>query len=90
MIQGFKKKIDMDGIEKSKVKHIKEGTGTWEPTKRAYLNDMNRNNCSTVFKARTRMLEIKENYRKMHRTSNRVCESRQEFVFDQVNGFVYK
>jgi hypothetical protein len=68
----FKHKIEEDGKEKSKVNFLKQGLQTWTPGKRpAYMNKMNRQQVSTLFKARTRMLEVKNNYRGMY--PNNVC-----------------
>ena len=35
------------------------------------MKKLNRNDCSTIFRARTRMLNVKNNYRNMH--SNNIC-----------------
>ena len=40
------------------------------------MNKLNRNDCSTIFKARTIMIEVKNNYRNMHR--NNICRACKE------------
>ena len=41
-----------------------EGKGNWKIGKRAkYMNELNRNQASTIFKTRTRMLKVKGNYK---------------------------
>ena len=60
----FKLKIEESGREKSKVAFLQNHTDQWEPGKRMYYMDkMTRMETSTIFKARTRMLDIKENFR---------------------------
>ena len=50
--------------EKSKTQHLLEGIGNWSPGKRpTYISKLNREQASTIFKARTRMLPVKNNYR---------------------------
>ena len=63
--QYFKKRINKEGAEKSKVKFLLEGKGDeWTPGQRPkYMNELTRNQASTIFKARTRMLPLKDNYR---------------------------
>ncbi len=65
MFQYFKKKIETLGSQKSKVQHLLEGHPDWKVGERsAYLSKLNRKQASTIFKARTRMLEVKNNYRR--------------------------
>ena len=85
---GYQNKIDREGIHKSKVKYLQEGAGSWEPNvKRQYMKKLNRNDCSTIFKARTRMIEVKNNYRNKYR--NNICrackeeEETQEHVLEE-------
>ena len=50
--------------EKSKTQHLLDGIGDWSPGKRpTYLSKLNREQTSTIFKARTRMLPVKNNFR---------------------------
>lgn len=63
----FKTKIENDSENKSKVQHLIEGKGEWKPLKRAkYMNKLTRVQASTIFKARTRMLPVKDNYKNRH------------------------
>ena len=56
---------------KSKVIYLKEEVGNWKPGKRRkYMKKWDRNDCSTIFKARTRMQEVKNNDRKMYSDKN--------------------
>jgi hypothetical protein len=54
--------------DKSKTQHLIEGIGTWTPGKRpSYMSNLNREQTSTIFKARTRMLPVKNNYRNQYK-----------------------
>ena len=64
-----------------------EGRPNWEPLKREkYLAELNRLNASTIFLARTRMVDVKNNFRKKYKdTTCRACGSEpetQEHVLD--------
>ena len=72
----FKAKIEKESNEKSNVQHLLEGLSRWGPPKRArYMNKLTRQQAaSTIFKARTRMLPVKNNYRNKHRNHTwRAC-----------------
>ncbi len=61
----FKKTIEKKGKDKSKVQYLLEGKSEWKPGKRPeYMNTLTRNQVSLVFQARTRMIKVKENYKK--------------------------
>ena len=78
----FKAKIEKESNEKSKIQHLLEGLTGWEPQKRArYMNKLTRQQASTIFKARTRMLPAKNNYRNKHR--NHTCRACGELVESQ-------
>ncbi len=63
----LKKKLEREGNGKSKVRHLMEGTRTWEAgRRREYMEKMNRKQCSIIFQSRTRMLPIKDNYRQKY------------------------
>ena len=84
----FKKRIEQESENKSKIKHLLEGRGQWSPGHRSrYLNTLTRNECSTIFKARTRMLDIKNNFRGKHdNTQCRACKKEietQEHILNQ-------
>ena len=56
--------INKTANEKSKTKHLLDGIGNWTPGKRPnYMSTLNRIQASNIFKARTRMLPVKNNYR---------------------------
>ena len=57
-----------------------EGKKDWEITKRPeYMNKLNRKEVGTIFRARTRMLDIKENYPgKYQNNICRICNSEGE------------
>ena len=84
----FRERIDTDGENKSKVKYLKQGIKTWRPNnKPTYMAKLTRKDCSTIFKARTRMTEIKDNFRGMY-TDNicRACgktNETQEHILDK-------
>ena len=62
--QAFKQKITEGGKEKSKVKFLLEQREDWTPGKNTtYMDALNRKQCSLIFKARTRMLDVKNNFR---------------------------
>ena len=70
----FWKKMTKHKEERSKLKFFLEGKGTWKPEQPAeYMKTLTRKQASTIFKARTRILKVKENYKKVrqqdHRTS---------------------
>ena len=51
-------------VGKSKMTYYLEGKNGWQPGKRAqYMNELTRKQTSLIFKARTRMLKIKGNYK---------------------------
>ena len=60
----FKEYIEQSGITKSKVQHLLAGKIKWQVgTGAKYMYEMTRDNAETIFKARTRMLKVKNNYR---------------------------
>ena len=70
----FKQETERQGKKKSKVQHLDEQTH-WKPgTRKPYLDKLTRKQASTIFKARTRMLEIKENYKNMYK-NNMKCRA---------------
>ena len=80
----FKTKLIKSGENKSKVKFFLENRGEWTIGKRAtYLNKLNRMEASIIFKARTRMLDIKNNYKNKYRDKTcRLCNQQEE---DQIH-----
>ena len=70
----FHKKLTETAENKSKMKYYLEGIQNWEPGKRAnYMNKLTRNQTSIIFKARTRMLKMKANYK--NGNSNLTCRA---------------
>jgi hypothetical protein len=60
----FHTNITKASENKSKVQHLLNGRTNWNPGERpTYMSNMNRNETSILFKAQTRMLPIKNNYR---------------------------
>ncbi len=71
----FKEKLNKDSQDKSKIKHLLDGTGDWTPSNRKpYLNKLTRNEASTIFKTRTRMIEAKANYKNKYK-NNMICRA---------------
>ncbi len=66
------RKKTKEGKDKSKVQYLLEGKSEWKPGKRQeYMNKLTGNQVSLVFQARTRMIKVKENYKKGQR--NLIC-----------------
>ena len=65
----FKTKMEKEGQDKSKVLYLLEGKrNRWIPGKREkYMDQMTRNQASAVFQARTRMLDVKNNFRNKYK-----------------------
>ena len=60
----FKNRLLSQAENKSKVQHLRKGKGEWTPEQRSqYMTKMTRNECSIIFRARTRMLDIKNNFK---------------------------
>ena len=60
----FKKCTNENSTGKSKVTFLRTNGGMWEPGKRpTYIENLTRIQTSMIFKARTRMLDIKDNFR---------------------------
>ena len=76
----FKKNMTETASEKSKVQHLLTGINDWQPNKRPkYMMELTRREVSAIFKARTRMLDIKNNFRgKYNNTVCRKCNKETE------------
>ena len=62
--KNMKQNIEEEGKEKSKIKFLLDGIEKWEPGHQPmYMNKLNRHEVSTMFKARTRMIDVKNNFR---------------------------
>ena len=60
----FKKAIEEKSKNKSKVNHLKEGNINWKPqVRQKYMETLTRDQVSLIFKAKSRMLDIKNNFR---------------------------
>ena len=78
--QDFKERINNEMNEKSKMKYFMDGKKDWEPMKPAeYTQKLPRNQVSTIFKARTRMLKVRSNYKKGNKEHKcRLCKHHEE------------
>ena len=76
----FKEKVELDCQNKSKMTYFLEGKMGWIPGKRAeYMNELTRKQTSLIFKARTRMIKVKGNYKNGHPDLTcRMCGEREE------------
>ena len=77
----FKNKINSSGIDKLKVKFLKEGLEKeWQPGKKQkYLEIRTTKQTTSLFKARNRMLDVKNNFRGKHKDMKcRLCEKENE------------
>ena len=76
----FQEKLKEAGNKKSKVKFFLNNKGEWQTGKRAeYMDKLNRMDASMIFKARSRMLEVKNNYKKKYRNHMcRLCNNKEE------------
>ena len=69
----FKDQQIKPGKNKSKVNYLSENT-EWDVGKRPeYMNKLTRKQASIIFKARTRMLNVKENYKSKY--TNNQCRA---------------
>ena len=76
-----KKSLTTTGKFKSKIQHLLNGKQEeWKPgKKKQHINKLTRKQASTIFKARTRMLNVKNNYRNNHQnTEYRMCKNAME------------
>ena len=66
-IEKFKTSIIKTTEGKSKMQYFLEAKEKWQPGKRAqYMNELTRKQTSTIFKARSRMIQVKGNYKNGH------------------------
>ena len=79
-MEEFKRRINNQMQDKSKMKYYMDGKKHWEPQKPAeYMNKLNRNQVSCIFKARTRMLNVKSNFKNGHQEHKcRACKQKEE------------
>ena len=79
--QKFDENIEISGRDKSKVRYLLDGKqDEWKPGKPAqYITNMTRYQASIIFKAKTRMLDVKNNFRnKNHDNICRACSTQIE------------
>ena len=85
----FIQEMEVCGRDKSKVRHLLDHKEeAWSPGKPAqYMMRMTRNQASTIFKAKTRMLDIKNNFRNKYANSTcracKVTNETQEHVLNE-------
>lgn len=74
----FREEIFQNKANKSKIKYLTDGYIGTEKTN--YTNVLNRETTSILFKARTRMLDIKANYRNKYKEDMncRLCHNAEE------------
>ena len=85
------KRITETAETKSKVRHLILGIRDREDGKRPpYMNRLNRKQVSSIFKARTRMLDVKNNYRGKHNDLRcrgyRTNDETQEHILNECMG----
>jgi len=90
IIKKYTNKINTMAEGKTKTQHLLNNT-TWKPGIRPkYMNKLTRTEASTIFKARTRMLDVKNNYRgKYNDTKCRKCDAEtetQEHILEECPG----
>lgn len=62
--ESFKKATINASRNKSKMEYFQELKSDWHPRKRAkHMDNLTRKEASTIFKARTRMIKFKGNYK---------------------------
>ena len=76
----FKTNINQASQGKSKMMYFLEGKNEWQTFRRAeYMNMLTRKQASIIFKARTRMLKCKGNYKNGYPTLTcRMCKQAEE------------
>ena len=76
----FKTAMDQACQDKSKMKYFIENKGNWQPGKIAqYMSKLTRKQTSLIFKARSRMIKVKGNYKNGHNDLNcRLCRNEEE------------
>ena len=80
ILKHYRVKIEQAGQGKSKTEYFTEAKSDWQPGKRAqYMNELTRKQTSLIFKARTRMLKVKGNYKNGYTDLTcRMCKSEEE------------
>jgi hypothetical protein len=91
----FENDIEQKIKTKSKLQYLNEGKKFWNLTQRPqYMNKLTRYEASTIFKARTRMLDVKNNFRgKYNDNKCRGCgkeDETQQHVLEECEGIAAK
>ena len=83
----FHEKITNDGALKSKVQYLLSIKQEWQPgTKSYYLVKLNRTEASIMFRARSRMLKVRDNFRNgSNNTQCRACQQKTETQLHVLN-----
>ena len=78
--QKFKEKMTENPENKSKIAYFLQGKKEWKPEQPAeYMKKLTRKQASTIFKARTRMTKVKDNYKNGHTDQTcRACKANPE------------
>ena len=72
--EAFRERIENEEKNKSKILYLLEGNQEWNPGQpKPYMLQLGRKGASTIFKARTRMLQVKNNYKNAHK--NLTCRA---------------
>ena len=80
--EAFRDKIENEGKNKSKILYLLEGNQEWNPGQpKPYMLQLGRKEASTIFKASTRMLQVKNNYKNAHK--NLTCRACQRSIETQ-------
>lgn len=67
-MENMRVKLSKESENKSKIAYLTQTNQEWKTGKRKeYMNKLNRNEVSTIFHARTRMLDVKNNFRNKYR-----------------------
>ena len=76
----FENKLQIEAESRSKMKYYLEGKKEWKIMNRPeYMNKLNRNQVGIIYRARTRMLDIKGNYTGKYQNNNcRACNKVEE------------
>ena len=74
--EAFRERIENEGKNKSKILYLLEGNQERNPGQpKPYMLQLGRKEASTIFKARTRMLQVKNNYKNAHKNLTcRACQ----------------
>ena len=68
----FRETLTTKNENKSKLSYYLQGKGDWKPEQTpSYMNQLTRKQASTIFKARTRMMKVKGNYKNEHKNDLR-------------------